>query len=252
MAERPFFTPYAHDFVRVGACTPAVAVADPAANARSVLELVRAGAADGARVLVFPELCLTAYAVDDLHLQAVLLEAAEAALAGLIEASLELEPLFVVGLPVRAHGRLYNAAAAVHRGRLLAVTPKTFLPNYREFYERRWFASGAGVKGGVVRLAGREAPFGSDALSWPILKSARTSGCPSRRRARRPWPGPNCCSTFRPPISPSPRPRRAGFCASPSRPGAWPPTSMRRRGRANRPPTWPSTGRRACSSSERP
>jgi NAD+ synthase (glutamine-hydrolysing) len=164
MAERPFFTPYAHEFVRVGACTPAVAVADPAANARSVLELVRAGAADGARVLAFPELCLTAYAVDDLHLQEVLLEAAEAALAGLIEASLDLAPLFVVGLPVRAQGRLYNAAAAVHRGRLLAVTPKTFLPNYREFYERRWFASGAGVKGGAIVLAGREAPFGTDIL----------------------------------------------------------------------------------------
>ena len=168
----PFFSPYAHDFVRVGACVPAVVPADPVANGASILELVRQGHADRTAVLVFPELCVTAYSIDDLHLQETLLDAAEAEIGKLCDASRDLDPLFVVGAPLRSDGLLYNCAVAIHRGRILAVTPKTFLPNYREFYERRWFTSGAGVTGRTMTVAGQDAPFGVDLL----LRSTGT--CP--------------------------------------------------------------------------
>ena len=157
-----FFSARRHGFVRVGACTPRVSVGDPTANVDAVLELARRGHAEDADLLVFPELCVSAYAIDDLFLQDALLDRAEAELGRLIEASAALKPVLVVGLPVRRSGRLYNCAAVIARGALLGVVPKSFLPNYREYYELRWFAPGAGVTGLTVRLAGVEAPFGTD------------------------------------------------------------------------------------------
>jgi NAD+ synthase (glutamine-hydrolysing) len=171
-SPRPFFSPYAHDFVRVGCAVPAVTPADPAANAASIVDLVRRGHQDNTAVLVFPELCLSAYAIDDLLLQEALLESVKAEIAGLCAASADLDPLFVIGAPLRFEGRLYNCAVAIHRGRILGVTPKTYLPNYREFYERRWFQSGAGLVGRTLALAGQSAPFGVDLL----LRSTGT--CP--------------------------------------------------------------------------
>jgi NAD+ synthase (glutamine-hydrolysing) len=160
----PFASPYSHGFVRVGAAVPAVVPADPSANGASILELVRRGHEEKAAVLVFPELCVTAYAIDDLHLQETLLAAAEAEIGKLCEASRKLDPLFVVGTPLRSQGLLYNCAIAIHRGRILGVTPKSYLPNYREFYEDRWFTPGAGVIGRTLDVAGRSVPFGVDLL----------------------------------------------------------------------------------------
>ena len=160
----PFFTPYSHEFVRLGACVPQAAVADPSTNADNILHLIEAG--DKARIalMVFPELGLSAYAIDDLLFQEALLDEVERQLARLLAASRELFPVFAVGAPLRHRGHLYNCGVLIHRGRLLGVVPKVFLPNYREFYERRHFTSGEGVVGQSIGIAGREAPFGRDLL----------------------------------------------------------------------------------------
>jgi len=159
-----FFSPYSHEFVRLAACVPHVAVADPRQNAENVLELLAAG--DKARValMVFPELGLSAYAIDDLLFQDAVLDEVERQLDRLISASRGLFPIFAVGAPLRHRGRLYNCGVIVHRGRLLGVVPKVYLPNYREFYEQRQLTSGEDVVGQAIAVAGGEAPFGRDLL----------------------------------------------------------------------------------------
>jgi NAD+ synthase (glutamine-hydrolysing) len=164
LATLPFFSPYRHGFVRVATAVPKVKLADPAANAASVLDLVGQADAAGVAVLVFPELGLTGYSIDDLLQQDALLDAVEAAIATLAKASAKLAPLFVVGAPLRDNGRLYNTAVAIQGGKVRGVIPKSFLPNYREFYERRWFTPGAGVVGRTLTLAGDSVPFGTDIL----------------------------------------------------------------------------------------
>ncbi len=155
---------YRHGFARVAACVGRTHIADPDANAAEILRLAQRCDADGTAVAVFPELCLSGYALEDLLLQETLRERVEAALAGLVEASRELMPVLVVGAPLRHRNRIYNTAAVIHRGRLLGVVPKSYLPNYREFYEKRHFASGAGVTGETIRVGALEAPFGTDLL----------------------------------------------------------------------------------------
>src|SRR6185437_8862615 len=118
----------------------------------------------GLALMVFPELGLSAYAIDDLLFQDAVLDAVVAQIARLLAASKKLNPVFVVGAPLRCRGRLYNCAVAIHRGRLLGIVPKVFLPNYREFYERRHFTSGEGMRDAAMTLAGQEAPFGVDLL----------------------------------------------------------------------------------------
>ncbi|MDZ4318123.1 MAG: NAD(+) synthase [Phenylobacterium sp.] len=163
MAHR-FYSSQAQGFVRCAVATPRVAVGDPAANAQAILELARQGHDQGADLIVFPELCVSAYAIDDLHLQDALLDAVEAAVAQICEASKALSPVLAIGAPVRRNGRLYNCALAISRGRILGVVPKSFLPNYREYYEKRWFAPGAGLTDLEVILAGQTVPFGVDLL----------------------------------------------------------------------------------------
>ncbi|MGO4526126.1 NAD(+) synthase [Microvirga sp. 2MCAF35] len=159
-----FFTPYRHDFVRIAACVPRIEVADPAFNVDRTLELLRRGHQERIALMVFPELGLSAYAIDDLLHQDALLEAVERGLAHLAEESADLFPAFVVGAPLRLDGRLYNAAVVIHAGRILGVVPKAYLPNYREFYERRHFAPGAGIRGQTIAVAGLRVPFGIDLL----------------------------------------------------------------------------------------
>ena len=159
-----FFSPYRHQFVRVGACVPPVAVGEPPRNGDQVLELLAKGDEDGIALMIFPELCLSAYAIDDLLLQDAILDAVELEIERLLTASAERLPVFVVGAPLRHRGRLYNCAVAIHCGRILGIVPKMFLPNYREFYERRHFTSGEGVRGTSMTVAGQEVPFGIDLL----------------------------------------------------------------------------------------
>ncbi len=163
-ASPPFDSPYRHGFVRLAACVPRITLADPLANAAETLALLRRGHAKDVALMVFPELGLSAYSIDDLLQQDALLDAVEAGIGRLVEASGDLFPAFAVGAPLRFDGRLFNAAVVIHRGEILGVVPKTFLPNYREYYERRWFASGLGVTGQTITIAGRSAPFGTDLL----------------------------------------------------------------------------------------
>jgi len=114
--------------------------------------------------MVFPELCLSAYAIDDLLFQDAVLDEVAQQIDWLIRASAELFPIFVVGAPLVSQGQLYNCGVVIQRGALLGAVPKVFLPNYREFYERRHFTSGDGVVGRSIAIAGHEAPFGSDLL----------------------------------------------------------------------------------------
>lgn len=159
----PFFNLYAQGFARVAAATPKVVLADPAANAAAILTLARAAHEAGAAVVVFPELCLTGYSIDDLHLQDAVKWGVHAALEHLRTASEPLRPLLLVGAALHREGALFNCAVAIQGGRLLGAVPKTYLPNYREFYEKRYFASGAGL-GGTIRAAGQDIPFGADLL----------------------------------------------------------------------------------------
>ncbi|GJD33598.1 NAD(+) synthase [Methylobacterium aerolatum] len=155
---------YRHGFARVAACTGRSHPGDPARNAEEILALSATCHGAGAAVAVFPELALSAYAIEDLLLQQTLLDAVEAAAADLVARSAALRPLLIVGAPLRWRHRLYNCALAIQGGRLLGVVPKTFLPNYREFYEKRHFASGAGLVGQTVTVAGEAVPFGTDLL----------------------------------------------------------------------------------------
>jgi NAD+ synthase (glutamine-hydrolysing) len=162
--QNAFFSIQRQGFVRVAACTPRISVGDPASNADETLALLHEGEARSVDLMVFPELGISAYAIDDLLLQDALLDAVEAAIARLVEASKTLRPVFIVGAPVRRNGRLYNCGVVVARGTILGVTPKSFLPNYREYYENRWFAPGAGLCGLDVELAGQTTPFGTDLI----------------------------------------------------------------------------------------
>lgn len=159
-----FYSAYAQGFARVAAVTLPVTLADPAANAATLLEQARACHEDSVAVAVFPELCLTGYSVDDLFLQDVLLDDTLVAVQEIVEASVDLMTLLVVGAPLVHGNRVYNCAVVIHRGQVLGVAPKAYLPNYREFYEKRWFAAGDDMAGEWIEIAGQDVPFGPDIL----------------------------------------------------------------------------------------
>jgi NAD+ synthase (glutamine-hydrolysing) len=158
-----FYSAYRHGFVRVAACTHHTALADPAANAESVLRLARECHDDAVALAVFPELTLSGYSIEDILLSDTLLEAVTEALTTIVEASAELLPVLVVGAPLRYRHRIYNTAVVIHRGAILGVVPKSYLPTYREFYESRQIAAGDDVEG-TIRLNGVDVPFGPDLL----------------------------------------------------------------------------------------
>ena len=168
---REFRNLHTHGFARVAACTVPVAMADPATNAARIAEQVQALHDDGVDVALFPELSLSGYAIDDLLLQDVLLDAVDAAVVDLAKATAKLRPVVVVGAPIRSGARLYNCAVVLHRGEVLGVLPKVNLPNYREFYEKRWFASGDDARGTMLTRAhwpgadeDGDVPFGPDLI----------------------------------------------------------------------------------------
>ncbi|MEI8165785.1 MAG: NAD(+) synthase, partial [Chloroflexales bacterium] len=159
-----FFSIYAHGFARVAVGVPAVRVADPPFNAERTIALARRAHAAGAALALFPELGLSAYSNDDLFHQDALLDATLVALESVVAASTDLRPLLLVGAPLRCEGKLFNCALAIHGGRVLGVTPKSFLPNYREFYEKRQFAAARDALGQTIELLGARVPFGPDLI----------------------------------------------------------------------------------------
>ncbi len=152
-------------FIKVAAGTPKIRVADCAYNAQQCIDLICQGAEQGVKVLCLPELCLTGYTCADLFLQDTLLRGAEEALETVLEATKEVDMLVAVGLPVRSKwdNKLYNCAAILHKGVLQGLVPKTYIPNYGEFYEQRWFASGAGISQGM-ELCGQSVCMEAGAL----------------------------------------------------------------------------------------
>jgi NAD+ synthase (glutamine-hydrolysing) len=159
-----FTSLYTHGFARVAACTLPVSLADPATNAQSVLTEARGCHDEGVAVAIFPELCLSGYSIEDLVLQDPLLDSVRVALETIVAASAELTPVLVVGAPLAVDTRVYNCAVVIHRGSILGVAPKSYLPTYREFYERRWYAPGDDRRSRTITLGGREVPFGPDLL----------------------------------------------------------------------------------------
>ena len=165
-----FASAYHHGFVRVAAATVPTALADPVANAASVIATARECDADGVGLVVFPELTLSGYSIEDVLLQDALLDAVETALAEVVAASAGLLPVLVVGAPLRHRHRMYNCAVVIHRGTVLGVAPKSYLPTYREFYERRQAAPGDDQRGDIrLRLGPHptdriDVPFGPDLL----------------------------------------------------------------------------------------
>ncbi|MBD3730954.1 MAG: NAD(+) synthase [Sphingomonadales bacterium] len=161
---RPFHDLHSHGFVRVAASTPHVRTADVAFNRDAVLAEARRAHAAHVDLVVCPELCLSSYAIDDLHLQDALLDAVEAAVGEVVAASAALAPVLVVGAPLRRNGKLFNCALVVAGGKLLGVIPKSYLPNYREYYEKRWFAHGRAIVGQQIAVNGMDVPFGTDLI----------------------------------------------------------------------------------------
>src|SRR6185369_6558362 len=157
MAE--FDSIYTHGFVRAAVCVPLVRVADPAFNVARTIALAQQADALHAAVALFPELGLSVYSNEDLFQQDALLEASLQALGQLVEASRKLAPVLIVGVPLRFEGRLFNCAAVLYQGRVLGVVPKTYLPNYREFYEKRQFSANREALAVEVELLGQRVPF---------------------------------------------------------------------------------------------
>jgi len=164
MTQHPFFALHRHRMIRVAAATPRATVGDTIANAEAAIAMATRAHEEGCDLVVYPELNLTSYAIDDLHLQSAQQRATLTAIAAVRDASRTLKPLLLLGAAIERNGRLYNCAVVVHRGRVLGVVPKSFFPNYREYYEKRWFASPLGLSGQTMMLGEEEVPFGTDLI----------------------------------------------------------------------------------------
>ena len=163
--SRSFFNLYSHNFVRVAAAIPQGLVADPAFNAKQTIALMREAAERKAVLVTFPELGLSAYSCEDLFHQQALLDASRDALAKVVEASAKIPVTAVVGVPLVIDSLLFNCAAVVRQGRILGLIPKTYLPNYREFYELRQFTPADHRLRDTVDLCGqRDIPFSNRLL----------------------------------------------------------------------------------------
>ncbi|MGO3083735.1 NAD(+) synthase [Ancrocorticia populi] len=159
-----YYSIYSQGLARVAACTLPVHPAQPLENARDTVQAASQCHDDGVALAVFPELSLTGYNIDDLFLQDVLLDEVLEAIEVLREASTTLTPVIVVGAPLRYRNRIYNCAVVIHKGKVLGVAPKSYIPNYREFYEKRHFASGAGTRGELEIPEVGTVPFGADLI----------------------------------------------------------------------------------------
>src|SRR5215831_4439978 len=161
MRER-FHSIYSHGFIRASVCIPSLRVADPDYNVERTLDLAIKASGNHVAVALFPELGISAYSNEDLFHQDALLEATTRATARLVKESSALTPVLIVGAPLQFDAKLFNCAIIIYRGRVLGIVPKTYLPNYREFYEKRQFTSGRHAISREVLLQGERLPFGND------------------------------------------------------------------------------------------
>jgi len=151
-----------HGYIKVAALSPKIKVADPKYNGEAIVQHIKEAAAQGAAVMVFPELCITGYSCGDLFLQDLLLQEAKNQLFAIAEQTAQIHAVVFVGLPLEYMGKLYNTAAVLHRGKVLGIVPKTFLPNYAEFYEARHFTKGMKKTVPVALREGVTVPMGTD------------------------------------------------------------------------------------------
>ena len=234
-------------FLKAAALSPSLRVADCNYNASQIVSQLQDAAARGVRLAVFPEFCLTGYTCGDLFLQRTLQQGALDALQTVLDASRELDVVALVGLPLLVRGKLYNCAAVLCGGRLLGLVPKTYLPNYGEFYEKRQFTPGS-TEVENVTVCGQEVPFGTSLLFrcrqmpsfvlgveicedlWSVLPPSTFHG----------WPVPPSLRTFRPAMRRSARPSTAGRWCRTSPPACSAATCTLLPATARAPRTWSS------------
>jgi NAD+ synthase (glutamine-hydrolysing) len=164
LSKNTFYNLHTHGFLRCAIGIPRVSVGDPDANLDHTLEIIETLSGQSPSLIVFPELNLSSYAINDLFHQTTLLNRVEENVGRLLKATQDKRFLIFVGAPIRVGDRLYNTALALHKGCLLAAFPKTYLPTYGEFYEKRLFSSGAHATALTASIAGQEVPFGSNIL----------------------------------------------------------------------------------------
>jgi NAD+ synthase (glutamine-hydrolysing) len=157
-----FHSIYSHGFIRAAVCIPHVRVADPGFNTERTLALAQRASEAKAALALFPELGVSGYSNEDLFHQDVLLDAASSGVSQIVEASVDLAPVLLVGAPLRFESKLFNCAVVIYQGKILGIVPKTYLPNYREFYEKRQFNSGRNAIRTEQPFLGRPIPFGND------------------------------------------------------------------------------------------
>ena len=226
-----------------------IGVGDPAFNVAQTLELVRKGGANKIALMIFPELGISAYAIDDLLFQDVLLDRVEAGVDNIVAASRDLFPVVIVGAPLRRCGQLFNCADAIFRGKILGVVPKTYLPNYREFTgttlhiwcrfsRQRNRGGGRGRRLALIFCSNPKDPPPSLCMS----RYARTSGCPCRLLRRRRLRAQKSCSISPPATSPSVKRTRDISCVPRNRRAASRPMLILPLAPENRPPIWRGTG----------
>ncbi len=153
-----------YGFVKVATAIPSVKVADCKYNAERIESLITIAEGKGVQIIVFPELCVTAYTCGDLFAQQLLLQEAEMALLQIMSNTRQLDIISIVGMPVTFNSTLLNTAVVIQKGKILGIVPKTYLPNYKEFYEMRWFSSAVNIQEDTVRICGQLVPISSNLL----------------------------------------------------------------------------------------
>lgn len=151
-------------FVRVGAVVPKLKVADTEFNCNEIIKQIEVASNNKIQIVVFPELCITGYTCQDLFEQDTLLEEAEKALNKILDYTNNLDIICIIGMPIKAENQLFNTAVVIQKGKILGIVPKTFIPNYGEFYEKRWFASSKNANKKEIEILGQKVPFGIDLL----------------------------------------------------------------------------------------
>ena len=159
-----FHSIYSHGFIRAGVAVPPVAISDPQTNIERMTALAKAADEEGAAVCLFPELGITGYSNEDLFHQSALLDQTRSSLSDFLEKTGGFGSVFIVGAPLKQDDALYNCAVVIHEGSILGVVPKSYLPNYREYYEKRQFTVGRSVGRSEMELCGRTVPFGPDLI----------------------------------------------------------------------------------------
>ena len=151
-------------FVRVGAVVPKLKVADTEFNCNEIIKQIEVASNNKIQIVVFPELCVTGYTCQDLFEQDTLLEEAEKALNKILDYTNNLDIICIIGMPIKAENQLFNTAVVIQKGKILGIVPKTFIPNYGEFYEKRWFASSKNANKKEIEILDQKVPFGIDLL----------------------------------------------------------------------------------------